>query len=297
MIDELHSSPLTAWCMRSAKLTHEGKIIPEMESALYYGSLVHEALPLVHAMGTWNEFEYSGIVKQAADRVESKSKLQGRPISRAVEKNMRATHDEVSELLALYCQRFGSYFAECTLLGTEVPVRFALEVDGVVQQFASHLDLLFRDKESKLHCWDCKSDEKGPTYHYLSRNLQLGGYWLWIKEGSVMLNGEWVEMEEWPEMSWVQLNHLFPYKRATTWVDPETGEEIKYGKGDTRPTNKIVYPCGFLPECRDNIVEELMLRTRMNRLDLWPMNPDPVGCHVCHNKMFCASGTYNGKIT
>lgn len=270
-IADIHSSDLTAACLRAVQLRHEGKIVAEYTSALYRGQLAGEVLRRVHE-GRWAG-DLSTAILDAHKAVEANAKAENRPITQAVEKNRTDTWAEVQKAVEFYRERFREYFARCKFIGCELPIR--AEIDG--RQFASHLDLLFRDPEGQLCVWDWKWRQDSPTFAYLARNLQLAMYTLSVRHGAVMLDDDWIEFGEWPRIAWVHLPNLMPYGRSGEWGK----------KGEHRPEEKIVRWLPAHSQWESKIRAEFALRGRMMEEDLWPTNPDPVGCELCESRMYC----------
>lgn len=291
MIDEMHTSDMTNQCMYAVKLRHEGKIIGEMPSALYAGNLWHEAAPLYHLGGCVNN--PSPIVYKASQIVRDKSKIENRPFTDAVERDITEHQEWCSRMLGLYDDRFGAYFRDCKLIGCEVPLRITIPFGEGHQDFATHTDMMFRDPNGRLALLDWKTGDDAPTNHYLSRNLQFFLMWLGVGEGSAKIGDDWIDFAEYPDMYWFHVDNLEPYKRAGSGKGPD-GEPVSYVKGDKRPTDKIMYRVPMMEECRHNLMDELHTRISMNKLGMFPRNPDPVRCHLCSSNMFCPSGSYSG---
>lgn len=280
-MNDIHSSDLTASCLRAVKLRHEGKIAPEYTTALYRGQLAGEVLRLVHERGLWGNTLLTA-VNEAHLAVVKTAYLEGRLLTEAVTKNGTDIQAEVLRVCELYQTRFADYFSRCKLIGCELPIR--AEIDG--RNFASHLDLLFRDPEGALCVWDWKWRADSPMFAYLARNLQFGMYALSVRHGSAMLaDDEWVDFGEWPRLAWLHLPYLLPYGKAT-------GDAKK---GDLRPLEQIVR---WLPSCElweSNIRAEFNLRASMMEQDFWPTNPDPIGCGLCESQAFCPAFVQQGS--
>lgn len=281
MIDEVHTSDLTADCLRSVALRHEGKIIGESPSAMYRGNLFHEAARLIHLHGLGGEMTIESHVRMAHAAVETNANRENRPLTEAASKNATATQAEVVELLGEYVDRVLPLINAGTVIGVEVPIRMTLDIDGEPQDFASHIDLLVR-YPGCLSFYDWKTGEDAPGFDFLRRSMQLGLYCLMVAEGECMIDGEWVRFGEWPEANWVHVNALAVYKRKTKGPD---GED--YAKGDKRPIDKIVVEAGIVPEGRAALVAELTTRVRMMRAGLYPTNPGEQRCRFCESRTFC----------
>lgn len=279
MIQEVHSSDMSAECPRSVQLRHEGKIIGEMTTALYRGNVWHEAASSLHAIGIADGI--SSHVSLAHAKVFATADKENRPFTPAVVKNAGEVREEIEELLAEYADRIPPYLSAMTLIGTEIPIRLTLDIDGVPQDFASHLDLLFRAPRG-LHVYDWKTGEDQPGYDFLRRSPQMGLYPLAVAEGEVLIDGEWVSLMEWPSMTWVHVNALKVYKKATT---NGAGESFK--KGDKRTLDKILMDTGITATGRNAIIAELSDRVRMFRAGLYPTNPGEQRCRLCESRTFC----------
>jgi len=290
LIQEAHSSDLTANCLRAVQLRHLGKVVGTMPGALYRGLLAGEALSILHNRKSFDDI--SSAMQEAIDKVIRQSVDERRPLTQAVKDKQGEIHAEVAEALGHYRDQVWPMFESSELIGTEVPIRFTLDVDGEPMDFASHLDLMFRDATGQCHVWDWKFREQtSAPYSYLSRNLQLGMYFLAVAEGEIgFSNGEfWETLGEMAEVAWIDLPNLFPYSRKTTTKD-DAGNEVTFVKGDRRPINKIVRRINFQPEHLDTIKAELSLRVRMMRLDMWPTNPSE-SCEYCDSQRFCPTFT------
>jgi len=290
LIQEAHSSDLTANCLRSVLLRHLGKVVGTMPGALYRGLLAGEALSILHNRKSFDDI--SSTMQEAIDKVTRQSVDERRPITQAVKDSIGEIHAEIAECLGHYRDRLWPTFAGCTLIGTEVPVRITLDVDGEPQEFASHVDLLFRDSTGQIHLWDWKWRENtSAPYSYLSRNLQLALYFLIVAEGEIGFDGGeyWDSLGEMAEVVWLDLPNLWPYSRKTTGKD-DNGTEVVFVKGDHRPLSKIVRRVNFQPEHLDTIKRELELRVRMMRAGHYPTSPSE-SCEFCDSQSFCPSFT------
>jgi len=284
---DTHTSDITANCGKSVELRLLGKRIPEATEALFCGQLFHEAVGLAHK-SKLNDFltTPAECVETALPVVLEGFKTEGRTLSRAVVASMDDHKATVVDWLKNYIDRFAAEFSVAKLIGVEVPCRWSLDVDGETEDFASHLDLLYRTAEGALVLWDWKSGAEAPSTEFLIRNLQMGLYHLALKYGSIMLDGQWVEMEEHPVIEWVHVRYLMPYGKKVTTKD-EDGVETTYAKGDTRPRNKVVIPATVTEAGEQALVNELSLRVRMKRLGLYPTNPSEQGCRLCESRRWC----------
>jgi hypothetical protein len=297
VISELHSGDFTESCLRRVRLRHEGKVMGETTTALYRGSVFHEAVRILHVGRKWDRQSIGIAVTKAAAQVEAEAKANRKPLSPAVEEKKFTTQTEVEKLVQRYAGLLAPVVEAGSLIGCEMPIRLTLDVDGEPQEFASHLDLLYRqtaDEDKPLCLWDFKTGEDAPTRAFLSRNLQLGFYYLALRYGSVLVDGEWLEFDEWPSVWWIHANNLAPYKRAGKYTDLD-GSEVEYKAGDMRPLQTVLHPCGFSPDKEEAIRAALVERVRMMRAGFWPASPDPVGCHICPSNRHCESFCEGGE--
>lgn len=268
----IHSSDLTASCPRAVQLRLEGKAVGEYPTALFRGQLAHAALEIMH--GRDLEADVNAVVDdEATEKVLATAEAENRPITEAVARELGAIQEEVVEVLELYVKRFADYFAQCKVIGTELPVSW--RADGI--DFASHIDLLFREPNGDLYVWDWKWRSDSPMYGYLSRNMQFAMYAMCCREGRIQIGGEWIALRQWPVVAWVHLPNLRPYTRA--------GEG--YAKGDERPLDRIVREVRYGDASRATILRELELRRAMMTAGLFPAIPDPLGCHLCECQAHC----------
>lgn len=291
---EFHTSDLAEPCQRKVLLTHQGRAVGSMPSALYRGNLLHHALRTCHSRGEWTPEAIGGSVVDAAAAVALEATRENRPITPAVVASYSDHWAEAERIVRAYGQRVAPLFPK--VIATEAPIRLTLDVDGEPAEFASHIDLLSRDDKGRLCIPDFKSQADAPTRAYLNRNLQFGLYWLACKYGSIQLDewSGWQTLDEWPRMAWVHLNHLLPYGRKTTVNDYETGESTTYEKGQARPLDKVVLWADYVPDCEDVVRARLADFVRMRRHGLYPMSPDPLGCHLCECRDVCDSWTFKG---
>lgn len=271
----VHSSDLTAPCPRAVQLRLEGKAVGEYTTALFRGQLAHAALEIVHQEGLTecDDAIPQTVCNEATEKVLATSEAENRPITEAVARELGAIQDEVVKVLELYVKRFADYFAQCKVIGTELPVSWRGE--GI--EFASHIDLLFREPNGELYVWDWKWRDESPMYGYLSRNMQFAMYALCCRDGRVQIGGEWIALRQWPVVAWVHLPNLRPYTRS--------GEG--YARGDERPLDRIVREVRYGDASRTTIMRELKLRQAMMSAGLFPAIPDPLGCHLCECQAHC----------
>lgn len=275
LIAEYHSTDIMAACDRSVLLRHEGKLVGETPQAMYRGSLFHEAARIIHE-GKAKTVEKA--VLDAMAIVDKQAVAEKRPLTDAVAASKETIGAEVAKMLAFYRERLMPEVSK--FIGCELPVR--IEIDGF--KFASHIDLLFRDKSGALRVWDWKTGEDQPTSVFLNRNLQLALYWICVLDGAVMVNGEWVEFGEDALVSWVHINNLKPYARKTTVSEPD-GTKTEYAAGEHRPLSKIVYECVFTGP--DAARKALVERASAFEAGHFPMRPDPIGCLTCASRYHC----------
>lgn len=291
-IKEIHSSDLTASCMRFVQLRLQGKVHPIATGALFRGLVAGEALRYLHERHLHGKSEepamFTPIVSEAIDSVRKTLAEEGRKTSEAVDASMSETISDIGMFCENYYRKFRDRFSRWALLGCEVPVRWKFAPR--MPEFASHIDLLLRDDHGRLVFVDWKLRETAPTWHYLSRNMQFGCYFGCCLEGRFLLNDglttEWKHIGEEARGVWLHVNHLAPFGRKTTCED-DNGNQREFAKGDDRPVRmswrEIEYSHGAI----ENIRAELMMRIRMMRKDQFPTNPDPIGCSLCEAESFC----------
>lgn len=277
---ELHSSDLSADCLKSVELRLNGKVLGEMTTALYRGNLFHAAAESVHQWGD-TEATLAEHVNRAHAKVAATAAKENRPLTHSVTTNLADIQGEVHELLEQYVARVLPFLNHGTLIGVEVPIRLTLDIDGEPQNFASHLDLLYRFPSNALGFYDWKTQEDAPGFDFLRRSPQMALYSLAIAEGEVLVDGDWVALQQWPIGHWIHVNYLKVYKRKTT-----IGDEV-FNKGDTRDINKIVIETGITEAGRQAIIDELTTRVRMFRAGLYPTNPGEQRCRFCESRTFC----------
>lgn len=282
-ITEIHTSDLTRPCMRSVQLRHEGKIDAETTGAMFDGLVFGEACAMAHAAGLADDIDHWGIVSIAWQKCHDRCLAEKQPVSRAVGENAEQTVKDIAALVAEYADRFREHFARWKVIGTEVPIRAAFDVDGEPVDFASHLDLMFRDHTGVLNVWDWKlAYEKDASPEFLARQMQLPLYAVGVEVGEVLIGGEWIAMEERPTVAWIDGASLRTYKRKTTM-----GDGTVMGLGDRRPLSRIVRE--VVVRNPTAVLAEFAVRVRMQRAGLWPTNPDPVGCRICASRRWCPS--------
>lgn len=292
-LPEIHTGMLTDHCPRRVQLRIEGKARNEAPTALYRGVLIGEVLRDIHQASAWNadEIEVKAVLKVAEERVRKQLAEENRILTDSVEQNAAEINDEIVRHVLWYVGRFGQRFAVSTLIGCELPCRMKI---GKVK-FASHIDLMFRDdtgiwgNKGGIVIWDWKMRQEAPTRAYLSRNLQLGLYWLMAQEGQICVSPEfdlWETFGEVGQVAWCHLPYLKPFGRATV-VKDDDGVEREYAKGDTRPDKAIVRECGFRDGRQDQLKKEILMRVEIMRRGLDIAVPDPSGCHLCECEPWC----------
>jgi hypothetical protein len=283
LITEWHSSDLTSPCLRRVELTHRGKRVGYTTSALYRGSLFHNAIKHAQLMDADNIFAIGEAVSKAHAEVAAEAEASGRPLSQSVINEHVSIQNEVGNLVAEAIARVLAPNGAWLPWAVECPIRWTLDDERLPKPitFASHLDAILSDG-GVLRVIDWKTGDDRPTQAYLTRSLQLGLYWLMVRHGSVCVNGEWVDFDYWPSVEWVVVDNFKPFGRKTV----TDGRE--YQKGDTRPIESIVIPARFVPGVHDRwLIDRLVERVRMAEAGFWPHNPDPVGCYVCDCRVAC----------
>lgn len=275
LIQEWHTSDLGSRCAKRVQLKHQGKALPEIGSAMLRGLLFH-----AHA-----EAWHLGETASVSDVLES-IRMEGRAPTPAALASVEEANEECIGLVGHYAQRFGDYFRASKLIGCEVPVRWTVDVDGKPVDFASHMDLLFRDPHGALCVWDWKTGDTDWDTDHAGRSIQLGMYFMAVQYGMVMIEDEWVELREPPHVSIVNAEHLKPYSRRTTAIDDD-GQQREFVKGDARPSKSVRFE--VLVNNEAAVVDEFATRVRMARANLWPTNPTDTGCRVCECRSACPS--------
>lgn len=291
-IKEIHSSELTASCMRYVQLRLEGKTRPAATGALFRGLVVGEAMRILHEQylhGKQQILLYAPVVVEAAGIVRKTLESEGRMLTPAVEQSMHDIIDDIVSICTEYVERLGPRFEKWTLLGCEVPVRW--KYAPRMPEFASHVDAMFRDEHGNMVIIDWKLRETAPTYAYLARNMQLACYYACALEGKFLLSDglstEWKGFGEEARCVWVHLNHLQKFGRKTKCED-DRGMEVEFNKGDSRPIRMTWREIEYAnTSAVEDIRAELMTKARMIKKDIFPTNPDPVGCSLCEAESFC----------
>lgn len=284
LLRELHTTDLMDPCPRAVQLRHEGRVIREAPRAMFTGSLWHKAAQLYFA--DEHDTPIAFIVDVAREQVLKEYRDEGKELTPTVEGNMAEICGQVAGWLQRFHVRFAQYFAQCTIIGCELPIRMTVDVDGYPIEFASTLDLLFRDPHGMLCDWDYKTPKESPSQAFLDRNMQLGMYWVGLLKGEVMLNGHYERFDEQAIVSWFHVQALLPYSKKVTAKD-DTGRVRDFFKGDERPTRLVVRE--QLYTNAQAILDEFRLRVRMHRAGLFPAFPDPQSCRFCDARVACPS--------
>ena len=298
-LDEIHSSELTADCLRKVQHRLLGEVEGVATTALYRGLVAGRACELMHKDAFITDPHE--VVIAAASDVQKTLADENRMLSEAVENNRQDILAEVTNIMFLYRERFENRFSQCTLIGTEVPARLSIregEVDPQTMYFASHLDLVVRDNngvfgygKDRLIVFDWKWREEQPSHQYLARNMQFALYYMMTKHGSLKCGPEgfeWIDFGEAPALVWFHLPSLKPYARRTVAFN-DAGEEQEFVKGDHRPMRSVLHRVEYDPNQDQRIREELILRAKMIENDVFPLNPSPVSCRICEAEAFCNS--------
>lgn len=291
---EIHTSDLTASCMKFVELRLKGKVRSAAPSAMFRGMVAGEAMRILHERHLHGNGVDPGmftpIAVESADSVRSTLDSEGRILTDAVVAAMADVIKDTADLAERYYARFKDRFARCQLLGCEVPVRWKFAPR--MPEFASHIDLLFRDETGQLVFLDWKLRETAPTWHYLTRNLQFGCYYASCIEGRMLLSdglsSDWKMIGERPRGVWLHLWHLLPFGRKTVCED-DRGFEREFARGDERPTRMSWREVEFASDiCTvEEIRRQLIERCKMYKADVFPANPDPVACSLCEAESFC----------
>lgn len=283
---EIHSSDLTARCLREVYHRHAGEVDAECPTAMYRGNIAGEALRMIR-MGEWDGKRTSdgmiALASRAADAVDGVLVAENRPASAGAQKARTEIIGEVARHVGHYLKRVPADNVS-RVIGCEVPVRCTFMVDGEAIEFASHLDYVWRSTSGLLVVDDDKWREDQPTWEYLRRNEQFACYAYACRHGELLVGGEWIEFREWPLLRWIDLANFKPYTRKTVCGD---GEE--YAKGDDRPLDKLIRHVPYDDVSGPRIEAMVAERVRMMRAGLWPANSDPIGCQVCQSKRYCVS--------
>lgn len=284
ILTEIHTSDLVSPCHRRVKLRHEGKVLGVCPGAMYRGILFHQAAQWFHETG---ELPAMTNVDLA---VRETLKAERRALTEAANANSGDTCKEVGLLIDIYSRRFAQWFGASKVIGCELPVRATIDVDGEPAEFASHIDILYRDPHGNLCVWDWKTGDTEYETEYAHRSLQSGMYYHAIAHGSVRVEGEWLDMGEGPHVAFVEIDNLKPYGKKQK-AKNDQGVEVEFQKGDDRPLSSIVRE--VLVTNPDAIIEEFSTRVRMMRAGLFPTNPSSDACRSCESAKWCPTWSHN----
>jgi hypothetical protein len=271
---EVHTTELTASCLKSVQLRHEGKVLGETGEALFKGVVGHEVLQRMHLQ------QDIGTDTTLASWAIAQQKKENMPCSDSVRTN---AIDYVKEVLHVTNQYRLRLYENTITIGCELPVRATIEIDGEEVNFASHIDWLGK-VDGVLTVRDWKFREERATRPYMQRNMQMAAYWWVLRNGQVNIGGQWFTMQQDVQVELIDMWNLKPYGKKTNGID-DNGEPREFQKGDTRPLHSIVSRGNFKDE--GAFVSEFATRVRMMRAGLWPTNPDPQGCMTCQSRTSC----------
>lgn len=297
MQSETHTTDLTCSCKRQRQLTLEGKALGYTETALFRGNLGHGALETLHRdfdPDLWDSDIGSACCDAGLGIALEKSESDGRPISTAVDRDQIKLRDEVEKHVQHYIVRLKEYFKCVTLIGVEVPIRCPIEVDGEVEQFASHMDLVGigpdwwnEHSEFTVKVWDWKFKAESPSPYLIERHPQLGAYAYAVTHGTALVDGQWIKLEGQPiSVAIVDMMRMKPYMQKTKGKDSD-GNEVQYVKGDHRPLNRIIHSREIGPAGMARWKHDFEDHVRMKRLGIWPKSPDAIGCDNCDVRVHC----------
>lgn len=293
ILAELHTTDLTATCLRSVRHRLMQEFRAEVPTAMFRGIAAGHAVQTL-ARGGLDQCRTAQLAREAVDSASARLAEEGWTLTDAVAANLDEIAAEIQIVVNAFDRRIMPALSECRLIGTELPVRAPWD-----PPFASHLDIMFRDPSGRfgppgaLHVWDFKWREEAPTIAYLARDMQLAAYFCAVLEGSVLLeeavdhDSGWTEFAEAPVVSWVHLPALKPFARRTETVD-EDGTVVVRQKGDERPVASIIRQCRFSQRTTPAAFhEEYALRAAMAKLGHWPRSPSPTGCLICPSEPWC----------
>ena len=284
MMIEVHSSDLSARCPASAGYRRAGLINVAVPKAMFRGLAAGRAIEIMLEEGT----AVDG-VPDACTRAVRESDVKVQEEGRFHNLDLKKVCSELIETLAFFPERAETAYKDYDLIGQEIPIRWIvgfLEREGEKHtvEFASHLDALYRHKETgQLKIVDWKWTKDSPNWHYSQMNLQMRSYMAAMQRGEFMMNGFYVDMADYfgerlsveAELFWIP--GLMPYKRRTT-VTVEGVEQV-FHKGDHRPITKILH---YAQNSRvDQIEKQIMLRAEWIRTGYYPEMPTPDGCMAC----------------
>jgi hypothetical protein len=283
------------------QLRREGKIDGQYTTALYRGQLADAALCLLHHRSPDNwQSDVSGCVEAAEIEVMQQADAEGRPLTSSVQENVESIREEVEKHVLAYAEKQAEHFANCSLVGTQVPMNLVLDLHvGKPVEFASHIDLLYRDPWGNLVIRDWKWRQEAPTMAYLGRNFQFALYWLACAYGEVLLDQggvaeRWDTLGEFAECEWCDLARFKPYTRKTKVTLPD-GTESEYQKGDMRPLPQLIKRWTFEPDQEAHVKRMLAHKVTAIQSGLKIMNPGPMECHLCECSRYCPSFNYGDR--
>ncbi len=283
---DVHTGDLTASCMRAVRHRWNGESSTEIAQATLRGLLFARATELILC----DDVPAETAATEALTDVRMTCERDGQTISEGATRAIPEILEHVGQALARWddCMVHLGGGERPIVIGCELPIRFEIDVDGVVQPIASHIDILLRQPRTGTYVIaDTKWREEAPTQAYLTRNLQFATYWLGSQLGSIRFpNGHWYSVGE-AKLAWVHASYLRPVGRAVSWVDHETGEKHELKKGDARPMDKVVRWVPHSRMAKGRAEAEIADRVRMMRAGFFPTNPDPVGCHLCPCEQWC----------
>lgn len=298
VLDEIHTSDLTARCFQQVKLKHEGKERRTLSAALYKGLLFHAVAQAVHEQDRWDAERVPGLVNACKQTTMENAALEGRTIGGSLDtdaKIAKAT-GEVLQWSDQYVRRFRDYFAASKLIGCEIPIRCRIALDPPAQ-FASHLDLMFRDPHGSVCVWDWKTGKDAPTFAFLKRNQQLAAYYMAVMEGTFKVHGTWMRFDDLDvtssQIAWIHIRCLIPYKQRSKdpMYDEDTGEKRYFYKGDLQPFNRIVRDIPHSNRCLARTGKMIADRLCMFRNGHFPPQPEPNRCMACDCAPWCEAYT------
>ena len=246
MMIEVHSSDLSARCPASAGYRRAGLINVAVPMAMFRGLSAGRAIEIMLEESTTVDG-----VPDACTRAVRESDVKVQEEGRFHNLDLKKVCSELIETLAFFPERAETAYKDYDLIGQEIPIRWIVgflerEDEKHTVEFASHLDALYRHKETgQLKIVDWKWTKDSPNWHYSQMNLQMRSYMAAMQRGEFMMNGFYVDMVDYfgerlsveAELFWIP--GLMPYKRRTT-VSVEGVEQV-FHKGDHRPITKILH--------------------------------------------------------
>jgi hypothetical protein len=286
---ETHASELNATCALAVALKRQGKYDPDVPTAMLRGLVAGEVLRRLHESDF--KVEIATAVNTALLTVTAELQQQGRRVTDGAENSIAEMVREIGKMATHYLRRFKDYFARCRLIGCELPMRVRIGD----HDFATHLDLLYRNPSDDLCLVDWKYHKTCPSFHYLARWPQGILMCLACAEGVVGLNqtentrdDNWLYMplDEWPRLAWCHLPNLKPYARKTTRKD-DNGQEVTFNPGDDRPDSAVMRWIDYQPGRRDEMAAWIVRCAEVYADEFPPASPSPDGCDYCECRRFC----------